>query len=72
MARNWNAVPHVLQAVEADFSRVEQARARHGAEWKAREGFSLTYLPFIARAVVDAMRTSHAMASSSPPPRQYP
>ena len=55
MARNWNAVPHVLQAVEADFSRVEQARARHGAEWKAREGFSLTYLPFIARAVSIAL-----------------
>jgi 2-oxoglutarate dehydrogenase E2 component (dihydrolipoamide succinyltransferase) len=55
MARNWNAVPHVLQAIEVDFSRVEHARARHGADWKAREGFSLTYLPFIARAVSVAL-----------------
>ena len=28
---------------------------RHKDEWKAEEGFSLTYLPFIARAVVDAL-----------------
>ena len=26
------------------------------AEWKAADGFSLTYLPFIARAIVDGLR----------------
>lgn len=55
MARSWQTSPHVLQVVEADFSRIEQARARHGAAWKAREGFSLTYLPFIVRAVSIAL-----------------
>jgi 2-oxoglutarate dehydrogenase E2 component (dihydrolipoamide succinyltransferase) len=54
-ARVWNTVPHVLQAVEADFLRVEQARAKHGAAWKAREGYTLTYLPFIARSVSIAL-----------------
>jgi len=54
-ARVWSTVPHVLQAMEVDFLRVEQARAKHGAAWKAREGFSLTYLPFIARAVSIAL-----------------
>src|SRR4029078_2830884 len=29
--------------------------ARSGAQWKAREGYSLTYLPFIAHAVVIAL-----------------
>src|SRR5690606_7618906 len=29
------------------------ARGRHKGDWKASEGFSLTYLPFISRAVVD-------------------
>ncbi len=48
-------MPHVLQAIEVDFLRVEQARAAAGAAWKAREGFSLTYLPFIARAVSVAL-----------------
>jgi 2-oxoglutarate dehydrogenase E2 component (dihydrolipoamide succinyltransferase) len=55
MAKSWTTVPHVLQAVEADFSRVEEARRRAGGEWKQREGFSLTYLPFIACAVAAAL-----------------
>jgi pyruvate dehydrogenase E2 component (dihydrolipoamide acetyltransferase) len=55
MAKSWAAAPHVLQAVEADFHRVEEARRTMGAQWKQREGFSLTYLPFIARAVSIAL-----------------
>jgi len=55
LARSWATVPHVLQAIEVDFLRVEQARAAAGAAWKAREGFTLTYLPFIARAVSVAL-----------------
>ena len=47
----WTSAPHVLQVAEADFHRVEHARRVLGAQWKAREGFSLTYLPFVARAV---------------------
>jgi pyruvate dehydrogenase E2 component (dihydrolipoamide acetyltransferase) len=53
--RAWTTVPHVLQLVEADFSGLDGARRAHGAAWKAREGFSLTYLPFIARAVSVAL-----------------
>jgi len=55
MAKSWHASPHVLQVVEADFHRVEQARKLHGADWKRREGYSLTYLPFIVRAVSIAL-----------------
>ncbi len=55
LVRSWTTVPHVLQAIEVDFLRVEQARAAAGAAWKAREGFTLTYLPFIARAVSVAL-----------------
>jgi len=55
MTRSWTTVPHVLQVVEADFSRVDEARRAAGAQWKTREGFSLTYLPFIAWAVVRAL-----------------
>ena len=56
MLRAWTTTPHVLQAVEVDFYIVENARRAHGAGWKAREGFSLTYLPFIACAVCDALK----------------
>lgn len=55
MARSWTTAPHVLQAVEADFHRVEQARREMGEQWKKREGFSLNYLPFIVRAVSIAL-----------------
>ncbi len=55
MQKSWQTVPHVMQVIEADFLRVEQARHELGSQWKAREGFSLTYLPFIARAVSIAL-----------------
>jgi pyruvate dehydrogenase E2 component (dihydrolipoamide acetyltransferase) len=55
MAKSWTTTPHVLQVVEAEFQRIYQVRQEHGAEWKKREGYSLTYLPFIARAVSIAL-----------------
>ena len=50
MVRSKATSPHVLQAVEAEFHRVDRARAAHAEAWRAREGFALTYLPFVARA----------------------
>jgi 2-oxoglutarate dehydrogenase E2 component (dihydrolipoamide succinyltransferase) len=47
--------PHVLSVVEVDFANVDVTRLRVKEEFKTQEGFSLTYLPFIARAVVDAL-----------------
>ena len=55
MLKSWTTAPHVLQAVEADFMQVEQARQVAGAAWITREGFTLTYLAFIARAVSVAL-----------------
>jgi pyruvate dehydrogenase E2 component (dihydrolipoyllysine-residue acetyltransferase) len=46
---------HVLQAVEVDYEKVDRARKAKGGEWKSKEGYSLTYLPFIARAVCAAI-----------------
>jgi 2-oxoglutarate dehydrogenase E2 component (dihydrolipoamide succinyltransferase) len=48
--------PHVLMTNEVDYEAVEQVRRRHGAAFKQTEGFSLSYLPFITMAVVDAIR----------------
>ncbi|MGH6947847.1 MAG: dihydrolipoamide acetyltransferase family protein [Kiloniellales bacterium] len=56
MVRSKATSPHVLQAVEVDFSAVEQARSSAPGAWKAKEGFSLTYLPFVAFAVCQALR----------------
>ncbi|MGZ8764406.1 MAG: dihydrolipoamide acetyltransferase family protein [Acidimicrobiia bacterium] len=55
MVRSKQTSAHVYTSVEVDFERVEQVRREHGAAWKAREGFSLTYLPFIVRAFSDAV-----------------
>jgi 2-oxoglutarate dehydrogenase E2 component (dihydrolipoamide succinyltransferase) len=55
MARAWAAAPHVLQVAEADFSRVVQVQREHGESWKAREGFALTFMPFVTRAISIAL-----------------
>ncbi len=64
MLRSWTTSPHVLQAVEVNFSQVDKARRAKADQWKAREGFSLTYLPFIAAAVCQAvLKFPHVNAS---------
>jgi 2-oxoglutarate dehydrogenase E2 component (dihydrolipoamide succinyltransferase) len=55
MVRSKATSPHAVTVVEVDYTGVERARRATGATFKADEGFSLTYLPFIARAVVDAL-----------------
>jgi pyruvate dehydrogenase E2 component (dihydrolipoamide acetyltransferase) len=55
IAKSWTTIPHVLQVAEADFYRVDQARREQGDAWKAREGFALTYIPFITRAISIAL-----------------
>ena len=55
MVRSKTVSPHVLTAVEVDFEGVEQVRRAQREAFKAEHGFSLTYLPFIARAVCDAL-----------------
>ena len=47
--------PHALTVVEVDYENVEQVRRAHREAWRASEGFSLTYLPFIVVAVADAL-----------------
>ncbi len=56
MVMSKSVAPHTLTAIEVDYEGVEMVRRAHGPEFKAQEGFSLTYLPFIARATIDALR----------------
>lgn len=56
--------PHAFSVVEVDFANVDAARTKVKEEFKATEGFSLTYLPFITRAVVDALGEFPHMNSS--------
>ncbi len=55
MVASKSISPHVLSVVEVDYANVDATRLRAKDDFKTHEGFSLTYLPFIARAVVDAL-----------------
>jgi 2-oxoglutarate dehydrogenase E2 component (dihydrolipoamide succinyltransferase) len=64
MIRAKQTAAHVWTAVEVDFERVERIRQREKEGFKATEGFSLTYLPFIARATIDALQEFPVVNSS--------
>ena len=55
MVRSVAVSPHTLQAVEVDFHNVDRARNAKGADWKATEGFALSYLPFVCAATCEAL-----------------
>jgi len=55
MVRSKATSPHTLVVLEADYEQVERVRRSHGAQFRAEEGFALTYLPFVARATVEAL-----------------
>jgi 2-oxoglutarate dehydrogenase E2 component (dihydrolipoamide succinyltransferase) len=56
MTRSLATSAHVYASIEVDFEGVEQVRRAQREAFRSAEGFSLTYLPFISRAVVDAIR----------------
>jgi pyruvate dehydrogenase E2 component (dihydrolipoamide acetyltransferase) len=47
---------HVTTIHKVDMTRVEKMRQKHKADFQARYGISLTYLPFITRATVEGLR----------------
>ena len=56
MTRSKATSAHVYAAIEVDFEAVERVRRGEREAFRQAEGFSLTYLPFISRAVIDAIR----------------
>ena len=55
---------HVWTSVEVDYEALEQVRRRHRGGFRERESFSLTYLPFIATATIDALAAFAEVNSS--------
>jgi pyruvate dehydrogenase E2 component (dihydrolipoamide acetyltransferase) len=64
MVMSKATAPHAMTAIEVDYENVERVRRDHQDAWRADEGFGLTYLPFVARAVIDALRDFPHMNSS--------
>ena len=56
MVRSKATSAHTLMVREIDFEAVERVRRSRGARFKSEEGFSLTYLPFVAAATLIALR----------------
>lgn len=47
---------HVTTVHKVDMTRIAKLRDRQKADFQARYGFGLTYLPFVVRAAADALR----------------
>ncbi len=56
MAASRRTAAHVTTVHRVDMTKVARMRERHKADFQARHGFSLTYLPFIVRSTVTALR----------------
>jgi 2-oxoglutarate dehydrogenase E2 component (dihydrolipoamide succinyltransferase) len=55
---------HVSTVWEIDMTRVDQIRARHREGFEQRSGVKLTYLPFILKATVDALKAFPVLNAS--------
>ena len=50
------AVPHAYVHMEVDATNLVRARESAKRDYQAREGISLSYVPFVIKAAVDALR----------------
>jgi 2-oxoglutarate dehydrogenase E2 component (dihydrolipoamide succinyltransferase) len=56
MIRSVQTSPHVSSVTEADMSPIVAFRDKHKNEFERREGFKLTFTPFIVDAVIKALK----------------
>ncbi len=63
MWENWNAIPHVTQFDDADFTRLNELRKKHVAAYEAK-GAKLTLTPLILKALVGTLK-KHPIFNSS-------
>ncbi len=64
MKRSQATSASVWTSIEVDFDNVEKVRAKNKDRFKKETGSSLSYLPFVSRAVVDALRAFPTVNSS--------
>jgi len=64
MVRSLQTSPHAYVMVEVDMSAVSRIRDREKAAFEARHGVKLTFLPFVARAVIEALQRHPTLNSS--------
>ena len=63
MVENWNAIPHVTQFDDADFTRLNELRKKYAAACEAK-GAKLTLTPFVLKAVAETLKKHPGFNSS--------
>ena len=64
MVRSVTLVPEAWTVLEADVTYLVLARESAKADFRRREGVNLTYLPFIVRAVAEALKENRLVNST--------
>ncbi len=64
MIKSVQTSPHVQAIHECDMTNVDTLRRKHAANFEKREGFKLTFMPFICDAVVKALKQYPLVNSS--------
>jgi 2-oxoglutarate dehydrogenase dihydrolipoamide succinyltransferase (E2 component) len=64
MVRSVQTSPHVAAVHEVDMTEVVKHRAAHAAAFEKKEGFRLTFTPYIVEAVVRALKKFPLVNSS--------
>jgi len=63
MWENWNAIPHVTQFDDADFTALNELRKKHAAAYQ-QKGVKLTLTPLVLKALVETLKRHPAFNSS--------
>lgn len=64
MVKSVHTSPHVEAVHECDMTKVDMIRRQNAAAFEKREGFKLTYMPFICDAVIKALKQYPLVNSS--------
>ena len=64
MVRSKQVAPHVTSVAEVDVTGIAEVLARHREAFQAQAGVPLTYLPFLLRAAVEALKAHPTLNAS--------
>ncbi len=56
MVRSKHTSPHATTVVEVDMTNIAKWLERHKEEFKRREGYGISYVPFVMKAVCEGIR----------------
>src|SRR5579883_624232 len=56
MVRSKRTSPHATTVVEVDMTNIAKWLEKHRQEFKQREGYSISYVPFVMKAVCEGIR----------------